>query len=134
MSDPWKRREVIGNATLYLGDCLEILPTLPKVDAVITDPPYGIDYESGYATDSLWIAGRKITGDETTSVRDDVIKWYGDTPGLYFGTWRVRKVGDRSFQQGFSLFHKEEAQDLCELLNSQGKNVEPQSYSHWGMI
>lgn len=29
---------VIGNATLYLGDCLEILPTLPKVDAVITDP------------------------------------------------------------------------------------------------
>lgn len=39
---PWKRKEVIGNATLYLGDCLEILPTLPKVDAVITDPPYGI--------------------------------------------------------------------------------------------
>jgi site-specific DNA-methyltransferase (adenine-specific) len=32
--------ERIGNATLYLGDCLEILPTLPKVDAVITDPPY----------------------------------------------------------------------------------------------
>jgi site-specific DNA-methyltransferase (adenine-specific)/modification methylase len=32
----------IGNATLYHGDCLEILPTLPKVDAVITDPPYGI--------------------------------------------------------------------------------------------
>jgi site-specific DNA-methyltransferase (adenine-specific) len=34
------RIETIGNATLYLGDCLEILPTLPKVDAVITDPPY----------------------------------------------------------------------------------------------
>ena len=33
---------VIGNATLYLGDCRQILPTLPKVDAVITDPPYGI--------------------------------------------------------------------------------------------
>jgi DNA modification methylase len=32
----------IGNATLYLGDCAEILPTLNKVDAVITDPPYGI--------------------------------------------------------------------------------------------
>ena len=31
----------IGNATLYLGDCLEILPTLRKVDAVVTDPPYG---------------------------------------------------------------------------------------------
>src|SRR6266446_6602126 len=38
---------VIGNATLYLGDCLEIFPTLPKVDAVITDPPYGIERSSG---------------------------------------------------------------------------------------
>lgn len=35
----------IGNATLYLGDCMDILPTLDKVDAVITDPPYGIDYD-----------------------------------------------------------------------------------------
>jgi DNA modification methylase len=32
----------IGRATLYLGDCRDILPTLPKVDAVVTDPPYGI--------------------------------------------------------------------------------------------
>ena len=32
----------IGGATLYLGDCRDILPTLPKVNAVITDPPYGI--------------------------------------------------------------------------------------------
>jgi len=30
----------IGGATLYLGDCMDILPTLGKVDAVITDPPY----------------------------------------------------------------------------------------------
>ena len=37
----------IGNATLYLGDCREILPTLPKVDAVITDPPYGIGEAAG---------------------------------------------------------------------------------------
>ena len=34
---------IIGDATLYLGDCLEILPTLPKADAVITDPPYGLN-------------------------------------------------------------------------------------------
>jgi len=36
------RIETIGDATLYLGDCMDILPTLPKVDAVITDPPYGL--------------------------------------------------------------------------------------------
>jgi site-specific DNA-methyltransferase (adenine-specific) len=36
------RVEQIGEATLYLGDCLEILPTLGPVDSIITDPPYGI--------------------------------------------------------------------------------------------
>lgn len=40
---------VIGNAELWLGDCMEVLPLLPKVDAVITDPPYGIGFDyQGY--------------------------------------------------------------------------------------
>jgi len=32
----------IGNAELWHGDCRELLPTLPRFDAVITDPPYGL--------------------------------------------------------------------------------------------
>lgn len=37
------RKEVqIGDCRLLLGDCLDILPTLGRVDAVVTDPPYGI--------------------------------------------------------------------------------------------
>jgi len=36
------RVEHIGSATLILGDCREILPTLGPVDAVVTDPPYGL--------------------------------------------------------------------------------------------
>ncbi len=36
------RMEQIGDCQLFLGDCLEILPTLGKFDAVVTDPPYGI--------------------------------------------------------------------------------------------
>lgn len=38
------RKEVIGNATIYLGDCLDVLPLLSPVAAVITDPPYGIGF------------------------------------------------------------------------------------------
>lgn len=37
-----RRREIIGSCELLLGDCLEILPTLGPVDAILTDPPYGI--------------------------------------------------------------------------------------------
>jgi site-specific DNA-methyltransferase (adenine-specific)/modification methylase len=36
---------IIGDATLYCCDCMDILPTLGKVDAVITDPPYGQAYK-----------------------------------------------------------------------------------------
>lgn len=33
---------IIGDCHLYLGDCREILPHLPKVDLILTDPPYGL--------------------------------------------------------------------------------------------
>lgn len=39
------RKETIGSATLYQGDCLELLPTLPRVGAVVTDPPYGVGFK-----------------------------------------------------------------------------------------
>lgn len=41
------RREIIGDCTLYNADCREVLPLLPKVDAVVTDPPYGIGMDGG---------------------------------------------------------------------------------------
>ena len=44
---------VIGNAELYLGDCLEILPALGKVDAVVTDPPYNAGKGYGKQGDDL---------------------------------------------------------------------------------
>ena len=47
MSDPWRDKRVIGGATLYLGDCLEILPTLAKVEMIFTDPPYGHNNNDG---------------------------------------------------------------------------------------
>jgi len=36
---------IIGDATLYCGDCLSILHKLGDVDAVVSDPPYGIGYQ-----------------------------------------------------------------------------------------
>lgn len=54
------RKEVIGDATLYLGDCMDILPALDKVDAVITDPPYGINVSTrvNYSEKQKWDAVR----------------------------------------------------------------------------
>lgn len=52
------RVERIGDATLYLGDCREILPTLGKVDAVVTDPPYGIglEYGTSFSDDEAYVS------------------------------------------------------------------------------
>lgn len=38
--------ETIGSATLYRADCLAVLPTLRGIDAIVTDPPYGINENS----------------------------------------------------------------------------------------
>jgi len=85
MAEPWKRKEVIGDCTLYLGDCLEVMPTLDPVDAVVTDPPYGIDYQSGYATERLWVGGRRIANDLDCSVRDAALAQI-DCAALVFGS------------------------------------------------
>jgi site-specific DNA-methyltransferase (adenine-specific) len=66
------RVERIQDATLYLGDCLEILPTLGPVDAVITDPPYC----SGAATE----AGRGSAthqGLRSETMRSGRFQWFG---------------------------------------------------------
>ncbi len=62
----------IGNATLYLGDCLDILPTLAGVDswvtpqyhAVVTDPPYGMAFQSNHRKEKH----TKIVGDDQTKL------------------------------------------------------------------
>lgn len=50
-----------ANVTIYNGDCREVLPTL-EADVLVTDPPYGIAYESGMKG-SL---PRSIAGDNDT--------------------------------------------------------------------
>jgi len=74
------RIETIGNATLYLGDCMEILPTLGKVDAVITDPPYGI-----FACGGKWGKKSELQWDKQApdisnllAAGDDIVIWGGN--------------------------------------------------------
>lgn len=52
------RKEVIGNQTLILGDCLEVMPLLGHFDAVVTDPPYGIGRDKGMGK-----GGKRLAGD-----------------------------------------------------------------------
>ena len=54
LSPYWESDE----AVLYHGDCRDVLPLLQTVDLIVTDPPYGVDYKSG------WTDGEKIPGDD----------------------------------------------------------------------
>ena len=58
---PYYEDEKAG-IVIYHGDCREIIPHLPKVDLVLTDPPYGIDYQS--ARRIGWQRKEKIHGDK----------------------------------------------------------------------
>ena len=89
----------MSEVKLYLGDCLEIMRTMPdkSVDAVITDPPYGIDYSTGWLPESIpgdyysIIGNGSIIGDKTTSMRDFIIDWCNNNniPLAVFGSSRI---------------------------------------------
>jgi site-specific DNA-methyltransferase (adenine-specific) len=108
------RTEHIGDATLYLADCRDVLPGLAGVDAVVTDPPYGIGYQRGSNNHNSVHSGRKfgldardlspVTGDDVpfdptmwTSAADDVILWGANhyAQKLPHGRWLAwNKLGD----------------------------------------
>jgi site-specific DNA-methyltransferase (adenine-specific) len=51
---------IIGDATLYLGDCMDIVPLLGRVGAVLTDPPYEAEAHT---------KGRRLLGKQTGGAR-----------------------------------------------------------------
>lgn len=68
----WKRKEVIGDCTVYLGDCRDIAPELQKFDALVTDPPYGIGITKSNRLAVSRGLGGKSWDDEPVS--DDTLK------------------------------------------------------------
>jgi len=84
------RIEKIGNATLYLGDCMDILPTLPKVDAVITDPPYGIDIAKSKTVGATGKNGKGCVVGASYATNYGVSDW--DLVGMSVAQWNLIKV------------------------------------------
>jgi site-specific DNA-methyltransferase (adenine-specific) len=92
------RKEIIGGCELYLGDCREILPTLAGIDAVVTDPPYGIA-DAAFSMGKR--SGKRSGGDNVwhaDSHWDKEIdpEWCRLTEAaapivIWFGQWRKRE-------------------------------------------
>lgn len=85
------REEIIGDCRLILGDCREVLPTLGGVDSVVSDPPYGMGFQSNYRG----VKHRKIENDND----DALLVWATEIPFTYSSylfcrwdnIWAVRK-------------------------------------------
>lgn len=83
----YKRKEIIGDCELYLGDALEVMPTLDKVElpkgwAILTDPPYGINADCGIGrSDRIKFKDTKKSWD--SSVAD--ISFLPDVPSIVWG-------------------------------------------------
>ena len=103
------------DVTLYLGDCRDILPTLGKVDAVVTDPPYGIDYgkAGGFKASHGWGNWREnVAWDRERPSKDvfdailltsaDQIIWGGNYFTDYLPPSMQWLIWDKA-QRGFSL-------------------------------
>ena len=79
--------EIIGNATLYCCDCREVLPLLTKVDAVITDPPYGIGF-AAQPTNYQRAAGMKPSAWDDSPVEClDALRALGDVQIIWGGNY-----------------------------------------------
>jgi site-specific DNA-methyltransferase (adenine-specific) len=80
--------------TLYHGDCRELTAWL-EADVLVTDPPYGMAFVSGFRTRTP--SAGLIEGDSDTTVRDRALYvWGPERPGIVFGTWRAAApLGER---------------------------------------
>jgi len=85
------------HVTLYHGDCRDITEWL-AADVLVTDPPYGMAYESNRNRDKRnQKVGRPIVNDADTALRDAALTLWGPRPALVFGKWtRPRPTGTRA--------------------------------------
>jgi len=70
--------------TLYHGDCLTEHREWLEADVLVTDPPYGVSYKSGWVKED-----RAIAGDSSPEVRDRALDAWGAKPAVVFGAWDI---------------------------------------------
>lgn len=94
------------NLEMYCGDCLEIMPTIPdgSIDMVLTDPPYGMAYQSSRRTDKY----RKIKNDTNLNWLPDLLgQCYrvlkDDTACFFFCSWHHLDTFIREIKNVFRL-------------------------------
>lgn len=95
------RVETIGPATLYLGDCRAILPTLAKVDAIVTDPPYGVDFAEWDDEIPDWLPVARTVADRVAFTTAPTTMW--DYPRAdWVCAWARPGSPARTAQGGFN--------------------------------
>lgn len=103
------RREVqIGDCRLILGDCLEVLPTLSRVDAVVTDPPFNIPHKFSEAKGRTGKGTRVLQWDWDSNIsREDVVRALVSAAGLsqafftFCGLSQATLIADDMAEAGF---------------------------------
>ena len=80
------------HVTLYHGDCLTEHREWLEADVLVTDPPYGVAYESNFSRDKRNVKmGRPIASDKTLDARNSVLEKWGNNPALVFGRWDAER-------------------------------------------
>lgn len=100
-----RKETIVGPCRLPVGDCMEILPTLGKFDAVVTDPPYGIALRNGDVDGHRSKRWNSIYGDESQEIGEAALCWafqntstviaFASPEKPWSGRWRNRIVWDK---------------------------------------
>lgn len=150
----YQRKEVIGNATLYLGDCREVLPTLERVHAVITDIPYGTtrcSWDQVIPFADMWAAIEHVAGHgcpvvlfgsepfssllRTSNLRQFKYDWVWDKPkGTGFLNAKKQPLRGHEiisvFGEGAVRYYPQKTQGHARKQTFRGKHLQTAVYGH----
>jgi len=104
------------SCTIYHGDCREIFPTLGRFDLLLTDPPYGIDWNTNYSRfTNLMTSGSQVDHAKIENDSDSQMMKFAleiDLPKIVWGAhlspWLIKEAGswlvwDKRFENGVAM-------------------------------